>query len=459
MEYITFSLIELVARAGGGGSSGGGGGGGGAEIIALVGYIPSYYLGKAIKKWLPRKAELIVSGATALVCSLTLLIIGFTGGFSSTYLMIMIIIGIWTGWSAAFFGLWERLQKRAKQASQAVQQASTLDSTWNERELIARAEQLFLQFQYDWSMFRVDSIATYTTASFAERTKLHLNILTELKRKNLVADIQIKQLLIVDAYDDPYDTHDTFTVMIEASALDQIISPTNEILFSTRKPFTEFWRFTRSDSTWILDSITQSTQNNADANRSLQQFATINGMYYSLDMGWLFLPSAGVLMSKGAFGKSDINNHVVGTYKGRLTQLYTYTPSPKQSSTSFLVMQVTLPKSYEGIIVQQKKHLFATRTFTRPPRSYTKYTFEWPDFNKRYDVRATNADTLAAFELINPGFMAYLYDNDPGIGIEVAGSVLYLFKPLGESTTTTIHRDEYARMLTITLKAFKELKL
>jgi hypothetical protein len=55
--------------------------------------------------------------------------------------------------------------------------------------------------------------------------------------------------------------------------------------------------------------------------------------------------------------------------------------------------------------------------------------------------------------------MAYLYDNDPGIGIEVADNTLYLFKYLGSTTTTTVDPLQYNTMLTIALKAFKELQL
>lgn len=184
-------------------------------------------------------------------------------------------------------------------------------------------------------------------------------------------------------------------------------------------------------------------------------------MFYSLDMGWLLLPSKGLLMSRGRFGTSDINNHVVGTYNNRLVQLYTYTPIPlSKNSMNWLVLQVTLPKSYGGIIAQRNRKVFSsTSVYQKTPKEYKKYEFEWNDFNKRYSVHATDADRLAAFELINPGFMAYLYDNDPNVSIEVADNVLYLYRYLGARTTATVNTGEYETMLTIALKAFKELQL
>ena len=66
-------LFELFARAGGGGSSSSGSGEG---FFVVLGYIPSYYLGKIIRHFLPRKLELIVSFSFAVVASLILLILG-----------------------------------------------------------------------------------------------------------------------------------------------------------------------------------------------------------------------------------------------------------------------------------------------------------------------------------------------------------------------------------------------
>lgn len=462
MEHFFF--LDLFGRGGGGGSSGGhgGGGGSGAEIIALIGYFPSYYLGKLIKKLLPRKAELIVSASFAAAFSIILLIFGIAGGSFGTLFMIFIISGIWAGWGAAFFGVWDRLKKRSQVAGKVIAAAGTRDPIWNEPSMLAHAQQTFLQYQYDWSTLNAMHTLSYTTPAFARHSTLLLAVLNELERKNIMANVQIRHSMIVDAYSTPDAAQGSFTVAFEASALDQLVDKDGNVLFSDTKPFIEYWQFIRSGSTWLVDSITQQTQNLSAANTSIKQFAQVNNMFYSLDMGWLFLPTKGALMARGKMGVSDINNHVVGTYNNRLVQLYTFTPAPNAnngSPLSWLVLQLTLPKSYGGIIIQRDKSFFASAQYQKPPKGYAKYEFEWPDFNKRYDVHATDADRLAAFELLNPGFMAYLYDNDPGIGIEVADNTLYLFKYLGSTTTTAVDPLQYNRMLTIALKAFKELRL
>lgn len=374
----------------------------------------------------------------------------------------LIVIGIWAGWAGAFFDVWDKLRKKAGKAKATINQAAGTDAVWNEAQLMAHAQQTFMQYQYDWSTFQLDSMQRYLSPRYFQHSNLLVNALKELSRTNVMAQVQIKQSLIIDAHDDTNNDQDSFDVAFEASALDQLVDQTGTVIFQDTKPFTEHWHFIRSGNTWLLDGITQQTQELTLANQSLRDFAHKNSMFYSLDMGWLLLPSRGLLMSRGKMGVSDINNHVIGTYGGKLVQLYTFTPLPNQKAgdLSWLVLQITLPKSYGGIIVQRDQSFFsAGLTYQKPSKEYKKHEFEWPDFNKRYDVHATDADRLAAFELINPGFMAYLYDNDPQVGIEVVDSTLYLFRYLGVRTTTNVKPEDYDKMLTIALKAFKELQL
>lgn len=465
-DFDLLGIIDMFARAGGGGSSSGSGSdGSGGEILALLGYFPSYYLGKIVKKLLPRRAEIIVSASFATLFSIMLLVIGLLGGSLGIVFAICVIVGVWSGWSAAFFGVWDKLRERAKKTKNRIDIAEQADAAWNEEMMLQIVESTFYQFQSDWSNHNIASIQTYLEPSYARHISLQLQILTELGRRNQMSDVSIQQMHIIDMHDSVDNTVDQFTVAIEAKATDILLdTKTNTQLYVDRRAFTEYWVFLRGVDTttpWILKSIRQTTEHASSYEKSMQKFAHENHMYYSLDMGWLYMPIAGILAKRGKLGQSDINNHVVGTYHDRLVQLYTFTPVIDRSNTSawnYLMLQVSLPKSYSGIIVQPGKKLLSN-TFIKPPKDYTKHEFEWADFNKRYDVHATDADRIATFELLNPGFMEYLYDNDPGIGIEVADNVLYLFKPLGSISGKRVKQTEYQTMLTIALKAFKELQL
>lgn len=457
-------FLEILARSGGGGSSGGSGGGGG-EAIALLGYFPSYYLGKLIKKLLPRDIELVVSIATASLVTVVLLTIGAVISGASFLFMALVVAGVWAGWYAAFFSLWDKLKKRAEKTKVVIDTAAQLDSTWNIDGLKDHARRTFLTYQQDWASFNLQNITTYTTQRYAKHAGLMLRTLKEMHRTNTMADVEILQLEITEARDSQDNADDYFRVAFEAKAKDTLIdTQTGATLFSDTSTFTEYWTFVRNNNTWLLDRIEQATASVLSSDATIEAFATKNAMYYSPDMGWLFLPNRGVLFSGGKFGTSDINNHVVGLYNQNLVQLYTYQPNRLKSNSSrsntynVVVAQINLPKSYEGILIRRKTGFFNSWRLPTAPRNYTEYRLEWPDFHERYTVHATNQDRLATFELLNPGFMAYLYDTDSGVSIEVADNVVYLYKPLAAGNRPAA-QQQYGVFMEILNRAFKELRL
>lgn len=455
--------ITLIAAAGGGGSSSGGSGGGGGEIIALLGYVPSYYLGKLVKKLLPRKAELIVSASSAAV--ITLLLLGATvlsGNGDAIFFMILVVIGVWTGWYTAFFSTFDKLRGKFTKNKAAMLQAAQTDSTWDQAAIEQQVRDIFVAFQADWSAFNRERIATYTSPRYKGHVDLMLSCLQQLGRTNFVENPVISQLGIIDVVDDKNDSNDRFTAVIEWKASDRaIVIATGKELWKNNQSVVEYWHFVRNQRTWLLDGITQDSAAPWLSDQQLAQFATQNSMYYSLDMGVLYLPDSGILFNQKGQQRKDVNNHVVGTYHGHLVQFYTFsyiTGSDRASIEQRLVAQIQLPKSYGGILIESVKSKRGERLFglmkNKAPTGYTQHQFEWQDFNDRYRVYATDADRLAAFELVNPGFMAYLYDNDPQVSIEVAENIVYLHKPVAMAIPM-----DYEKFLAIMLTAFKELKM
>ena len=74
MEHLFLTNIELFARAGGGGSggsgggSGGGGGGGLLAGIAMIGFVPAYYIGSALRKHIGQEGTRFVAGERDWFC-------------------------------------------------------------------------------------------------------------------------------------------------------------------------------------------------------------------------------------------------------------------------------------------------------------------------------------------------------------------------------------------------------
>lgn len=175
-------------------------------------------------------------------------------------------------------------------------------------------------------------------------------------------------------------------------------------------------------------------------------------MFYSLDWGWLLLPQRGQLFGNASFKNSDVNNHVIGEWNGHIVQLYTFIPA-KSNAENYLVAQIALPKSYGGIIIKRNK---GRQWFSHAPRGYQTVSMEWPDFNKRYTVYATDVDQVTSFELLNPKFMADLYDKELPFNIEVVDNVVYMYAPTTKMLISG-SQQRYAAALDVLQAAYKEL--
>ena len=123
---------------------------------------------------------------------------------------------------------------------------------------------------------------------------------------------------------------------------------------------------------------------------------------------------------------------------------------PDSSNEYYLVGQINVPKKYEGIIVLPKKTKLKSVAI---PSHYEKFELEWGEFNQYYDVYAMKKDALSAFELLNPKFMAELYDRELNYNIEVIDNTIYIF-----AKVVSTDKSQYAELLDVLSQAFKELK-
>jgi len=120
---------------------------------------------------------------------------------------------------------------------------------------------------------------------------------------------------------------------------------------------------------------------------------------------------------------------------------------------SYLVGQISLPKSYGGILIRRTDDGGKFKIFgDKKPSGYEKVELEWGDFNKRYNVYATNLEQVTVFELLNPQFMLELHDFNLPINIEVVDNVVYFYCKLQRNN------QEYSTMLNVLKRAYKELK-
>lgn len=444
---LLIEQLSYFARGGGGGSSGGGDGDGG--VIVFLGYLPTHFVGRFFRKRLKNSLGLTLTSLfTILYAGLWL----FMGGFG-----FFVALAALVGGPAGYFGWFSVLGnylKKSKKAKAIMTSAHANDPTWDEAAITAYVKNMFVRFQSDWASFNTESMRTYVAQPYMYHLELMLFGLKLRQRRNDMQKVEIIEVFPVDAVDSIDNTQDRISYYIEASAEDSIIETINgteKKLFTDKNTFSEVWNLQRSGNNWLLSSITQTTANVRSGQAAIKLFAEQNGLFYSLDWGWLLLPRQGNIFKKGSFGKSDINNHVIGVYNNLLIELYTYLDTPQAKEyTTYTIAQVALPKRYGSIIVEAKKG-WSENIFRRKPKGYNKISMEWPDFNKRYRVYATNVEQITAFELLHPAYMEKLFALPFKVSIEVVDNVVYLY--------TTDKKADYPTMLNILKDAFKEMRL
>lgn len=402
---VGLTIINLFALAGGGGSGGGGGGGG------FSGGGGSYSGGS--------------SG-------------GYSGGFSWVGMIAFIVFSI----VFAIFII--AISKRQGKLATIFGLGPVDDSKLDANQKLAK--DTFVRFQKDWSAFDVESMKSYMTDHYYQHNLLMMGALKLAARQNQVDDIKIYNVQLKN------QTEEAFTAIININATDITNDTrTNTQLFKQVVRTLQYYKFKQVNGRWLLDGVDNITQDPSQRVSDMQALADTNGYFYSLDWGWLLLPTSGQLFKGGKFGISDINNHVIGTIGQTIFQLYTYRPYSSNNGTNlkqYLVAQVAVPKNYGNIYVRPNKLIDI------PPHGLTKVSLEWGDFNKKYDVFASDMERVTSFELLNPSFMEKLESLPFHLSMEVADNTVYLY-----STDSHLGVTDYQAMLDILKEAFKEMRM
>ena len=400
---ITSLALVFMGFAGGGGSSSGGGGGGGYSGGSSSSYSSSSSSGDSDP--------------------ITLFV---------TLIIILIIVAL--------------TSKGAKK------NFKDYNSTPEEKQLHDMAKQIFKSYQADWSDFNYENIKNYTTDHYYTHASLMLDLLKNLHRKNQVSKLKVNKICLSQ----PVNSETTYPINLNItflfSGLDEVITDDGQKLYSQYvSSAIETWNFIYDGKNLKLDGISQPTESAPHLIKSLANFADQNHLFYSPDWGRYALPARGLIFGGASMKIADINNHIIGKWGDLLVQLYTYSPTPDQSVSSYYIVgQINVPKDYLGVIVKSRK--FKTRN--KPDKSYDKFEMEWGEFNDHYEVYAASRDALPAFELLNPKFMEFLYAKNPSYNLEVVDNVIYIY-----ANILNITEQDYADMLEVLQKAYNELKM
>ncbi len=345
---------------------------------------------------------------------------------------------------------WQTIKWAKQEAARrrALEELGAKDpAVWDKAALDRRISEVFLGFQKAWSDLDAEAMKNLLTEDYYRRAVLEINVLYNQKRRNAMSNVALFRTEIVEYHSGPDDAANWFKASIRASADDALIdiAADNKKLFSDSSTFVEYWTFRREGGLWKLALIEQATASARYAEYAIAEFSRANGFYYDPDFGWLMMPNRGTIFNSTNFGKSDINNHVIGFYRDKIVEFYSYRPDKtNKPKVNYVVAQAILPISYHDILVSKRGW------FERCPKGLEEHSLESPDFNKKYLVCAHPEDNIGTLELLTPNFMVHVEELTYDMNIEVVDNVLYFY--------TLDRRCSYDQMLQLLSYAFDEMK-
>lgn len=331
--------------------------------------------------------------------------------------------------------------------------AADHNDTEQEKWIHEEAERVFVLYQQDWSDYNLENIKKYTTDRYFQHAALMLDAIDQTGRRNVVSNLKVSRTILYDSVNNETELPLTVRVMFQFGGTDSLVDvKTKKVINSDNAHgVVEYWNFVYDGKVLKLDGITQSTESTPHLIESIAEFAKENNLFYSPDWGRLALPTKGLIFDGYDVLKyADVNNHVVGKWNNCLVQIYTYSAIPGNPNSYYIVGQINVPKSYEGVIVEAKK----AKLKIAKPKDYDKFDMEWGEFNKYYNVYAASKDALPAFELLNPVFIEKLYKRNLPYNLEVKDNVIYIFAKIKRA-----NKNDYAELLNVLTEAFSELKM
>lgn len=149
--------------------------------------------------------------------------------------------------------------QRKKSAGKLIEKLETTDSTWNDRNMKTRAEEVFLTVQKAWMERNLDIAKVYISERLYTKYKFQTDDMTARGVKNVLQDIKLNPIEIFSVQDFKDNNKDTFSAKISGTMLDyEIDEKTDAITKGDRYKqhfFEDIWTFTRQGNTWVADEV------------------------------------------------------------------------------------------------------------------------------------------------------------------------------------------------------------
>jgi predicted lipid-binding transport protein (Tim44 family) len=208
----------------------------------------------------------IFFGITLLLLFISDFCFARAGGGGGETVGVGILISILAFILAPFFLVYSvivsiKLSRRRNQVKQLTEQLSKGDRLWNYRAMMARVEQVFFKVQKAWMERNQDLAKDCMSNRIYQKHKLQTDEMIANGTKNMLAKMNLKEIMIINVADYKDNSEDTFSVYVKGSMIDYTINDKTNAVISgdSMEPenFEEIWTFVREGNVWMLDEIDQ----------------------------------------------------------------------------------------------------------------------------------------------------------------------------------------------------------
>lgn len=172
-----------------------------------------------------------------------------------------------------------QVKSKNKKITQALKLFEQEDSTWNEKQIIESVRQCFISCQNAWSKQDLPKLQSLMLPEIYELWENEIKNQKKLNQVNSLKNLNIEEIIIVDAENRIDDEKDRFTAYIQATVEDEMLqngSPISNsvnihqkrsfiffyqtIEYQKRRAkngrFREFWSFEWENGEWLVRNIT-----------------------------------------------------------------------------------------------------------------------------------------------------------------------------------------------------------
>jgi preprotein translocase subunit YajC len=154
-----------------------------------------------------------------------------------------------------------KLSRRKNQVKQLTEQLAKGDKIWSYRNLMSTVEQVFFKVQEAWMERNQDLAKEVMSDRIYQKHKLQTDEMIANGTKNILAKMNMEEIMIIRVADYKDNAEDIFSVYIKGSMIDYTINEkTNTVILGDNtnpEDFKEIWTFIRDKNKWLLDEIDQ----------------------------------------------------------------------------------------------------------------------------------------------------------------------------------------------------------